>query len=272
MAIQYGRKPAANRTLPPPMSDSKVALITGANQGIGYAVARRLAAEGMRIVLNGRRPDALAEAARTLAASGADVVPVAADVAREDEVARMFERIAQSHGRLDVVVNNAGIAPRIQGRSARVEETPFDYWQGILATNLTGTFLVSRAAIALMQPRRSGRIINMASQSGRMYTGFGSAAYAASKAGIIGFSRVLAGELGEYGITVNCVSPGRIKTAMAASFAGEAEVDQRYIARTPLRTVGSGADVAAAVAYLASDGAAFVTGAVIDVTGGFFMP
>jgi len=254
------------------MNESKVALITGANQGIGYAVAQRLAADGMRIVLNGRRADAVLDAARTLAATGADVHPIAADVANEEQVAGMFSEIALRYGRLDVLINNAGIAPRIGGRSARVEETPLTYWQEILATNLTGTFLVSRAAVALMQPRRAGRIVNMASQSGRMYTGFGSAAYAASKAGIIGFSRVLAGEVGSYGITVNCVSPGRIKTAMAASFAGEADIDQRYIARTPLGTVGRGADVAAAVAYLTSDAAAFVTGTIIDVTGGFYMP
>jgi 3-oxoacyl-[acyl-carrier protein] reductase len=123
-----------------------------------------------------------------------------------------------------------------------------------------------------MKRNRWGRVINMSSQSGRMYTGFGSAYYAASKAGLIGFSRVLAGEVGEYGITVNCVSPGRIKTAMAASFANEEAVDQQYIARTPLRTVGTTEDVAGAVRFLASDAAAFITGTVIDVTGGFFMP
>jgi 3-oxoacyl-[acyl-carrier protein] reductase len=184
----------------------------------------------------------------------------------------MFDEIKSRFGRLDVVVNNAGIAPRIAGRSARIEDTPLDYWERTLAVNLTGAFLVSRSAIALMKERRWGRIISMASQSGRMYTGFGSAYYAASKAGLVGFSRVLAGEVGEYGITVNCVSPGRIKTAMAATFANEDTVDQQYIARTPLRRVGHTEDVAGAVRFLASDAAAFITGTVIDVTGGFFMP
>jgi len=252
--------------------DSKVALITGANQGIGFAVAQRLAADGMRVLINGRRADAVAEATRKLADAGAESFAIAADVSKEDEVARMIEQIGARFGRLDVVVNNAGIAPRIAGRSARVEDTTLAIWERTLAINLTGAFLVSRACIALMRDRNWGRIINMSSQSGRMYTGFGSAAYAASKAGLIGYSRVLAGEVGEYGITVNCVSPGRVKTAMAATFADVAEVDRQYIERTPVRRVGNGRDVAAAVSFLASDAASFVTGTVLDVTGGFFMP
>jgi len=252
--------------------DSKVALITGANQGIGFAVAQRLAADGMRVLINGRRADALAEATRKLADVGAESYAFAADVSKEDEVARLFALIGTRFGRLDVVVNNAGVAPRIAGRSARVEDTPLEIWERTLAINLTGTFLVARASVALMKQRRWGRIINMASQSGRMYTGFGSAGYAASKAGLIGFSRVLAGEVGEYGITVNCVSPGRIKTAMAATFTDEAEVDRQYIVRTPVRRVGESTDVASAVSFLASDAASFITGTVLDVTGGFFMP
>jgi 3-oxoacyl-[acyl-carrier protein] reductase len=251
---------------------ARVALITGANQGIGFTVAQALAADGLRVVVNGQRADAVSEAARKLADSGADTLGIAADVSDEHAVSRMFEEIESRFGRLDVVVNNAGIAPRIDGRSGRVEDTPLEYWQRTIAVNLTGAFIVSKAAIALMRRNRWGRVINMSSQSGRMYTGFGSAYYAASKAGLIGFSRVLAGEVGEYGITVNCVSPGRIKTAMAASFANEDAVDQQYIARTPLRTVGTTQDVAGAVRFLASDAAAFITGTVIDVTGGFFMP
>lgn len=246
-------------------------MITGANQGIGYAVAQRLAADGMKVVINGKRADAVAEAARTLAEAGADAIGLVADVSSEPAVARMFEQIKSQYGRLDVVVNNAGIAPRLEGRSARVEDTPLEFWERTIAVNLTGAFLVSRSALSLMKAHKWGRIINVSSQSGRMYTSFGSAYYAASKAGLIGFSRVLAGEAGEYGITVNCVSPGRIKTAMAATFANAERVDQQYIDRTPLRKVGYPNDVAGAVSFLASDEASFITGAVIDITGGFFM-
>ncbi|HET7160641.1 MAG TPA: SDR family NAD(P)-dependent oxidoreductase [Burkholderiales bacterium] len=250
----------------------KVALVTGANQGIGYAVAERLGRDGMRVILNGRREAAVAAAARTLRDAGIDVIGVAADVSDDHAVTALFEQIATQYGRLDVVVNNAGVAPRVRGRSARVEDTSLTDWQHALSVNLTGAFLVSRAALPLMKSGRWGRIINMSSQSGRMYTGFGSACYAASKAGLIGFSRVLAGEVGEYGITVNCISPGRIKTAMAATFAQADQIDQQYIARTPLRKVGFPSDVVGAVSFLASDEAAFMTGAVLDITGGFFMP
>jgi len=253
-------------------NDRRVALITGGNQGIGYAVAQRLAADGMRVVINGRRADAVAKAAQTLAESGADAIGLVADVSKEEAVARMFEEIQSRYGRLDVVFNNAGIAPRIAGRRVRVEDTPLEFWERTLAVNLTGTFLVSRAAIPLMKARRWGRIINMSSQAGRMNTGFGSAYYAASKAGMLGFARMLAGEVGEYGITVNSVTAGRIKTAMAGTFANPDEIDQQYIVRTPMGRVGVPDDVSAAVAFLASDAASFITGAILDITGGFFMP
>lgn len=253
-------------------NDHRVALITGANQGIGYAVAQRFAADGMRVVINGQRADAVAKAAQTLSEAGADAIGLTADVSNEAAVSRMFEEIQSRYGRLDVVFNNAGIAPRIAGRRVRVEDTPLEFWERTLAVNLTGTFLVSRAAIPLMKARRWGRIINMSSQAGRMNTGFGSAYYAASKAGILGFARMLAGEVGEYGITVNSVTAGRIKTAMAGTFANPDEVDQQYIVRTPMGRVGVPDDVSAAVAFLASDAASFITGAILDITGGFFMP
>lgn len=250
----------------------RVALVTGANQGMGYAIAERLAAAGLRIILNGQRAAAVEAAAEKLRAGGADVVALPADVASESAVAAMFDQIGGRYGRLDILVSNAGIAPRVDGRSPRVEATPLEVWDRTLTVNLTGAFLIARGAVPLMKENQWGRIINVSSQSGRMYTGFGSAAYAASKAGLIGFSRVLAGEVGAYGITVNCISPGRIKTAMAASFAGADDVDNQYIVRTPLARVGYPKDVVGAVAFLASEEASFITGTVIDITGGFFMP
>jgi 3-oxoacyl-[acyl-carrier protein] reductase len=250
----------------------KVALITGSNQGIGYAIAQRLAADGMRVVISGPRGEAVAKAAKTLAETGADAIGLAADVSKERAVEKLFEEIESRFGRLDVLVNNAGISPRVAGRVPKVEEIPFEHWEQTIAVNLTGAFLVSRAAVPLMKRGGWGRIINMSSLSGRMFTGFGSCHYAASKAGLIGLSRVLAGELGGHGITVNCLAPGHIKTAMAASFSNASAVDQQYIARTPVSRAGTTDDVVAAVSYLASDAASFVTGAILDLNGGFFMP
>jgi 3-oxoacyl-[acyl-carrier protein] reductase len=250
----------------------KVCLVTGSTQGIGLAIARRFADRGHAIVLNGRRPDALEEAAKACSAHAADVLLCAGDVANEDDVLRMFEAIDQRFGRLDVAVCNAGISPRLNGRKPDVDETPLEFWHQTLAVNLTGTFLVCRSAVRLMKRHRFGRIINMASQAARMQTGFGSSYYAASKAGILGFSRVLAGEVGSHGITVNCVAPGRIATEMSKTYANPEAIAQAYAQRTPVGRVGTVEEVAAAVEYLASDEAGFTTGAILDVTGGFFMP
>ncbi|MDP1538021.1 MAG: SDR family NAD(P)-dependent oxidoreductase [Burkholderiales bacterium] len=253
-------------------SNRKVALVTGASQGIGWSIAERLARDGMIVIVNGQRPDAAAKAAETLVAKGAQAIALPADISDEQAVSRLFQEISARYGRLDVLINNAGISPRIDGRKATVENTPTEIWERTLSINLTGAFLTSRAAIPLMKQNNWGRIINMASQAGRMDTGFPGAYYAASKAGLIGFSRVMAGEVGPFGITVNCVSPGRIKTAMATTLANNEAVMQQYIDRTPLRRLGVPEDVAGAVSFLTSDESAFITGAVIDITGGFFMP
>jgi 3-oxoacyl-[acyl-carrier protein] reductase len=250
----------------------KVCLVTGSTQGIGLAIARRFAGQGYAVVLNGRRGDALERAADACAATASDVLCCAGDVSNEEDVLRMFDAIGQRFGRLDVAVSNAGISPRLDGRKPDVDETPLEFWNQTLAINLTGTFLVCRSAVRLMKPRRFGRIINMASQAARMQTGFGSSYYAASKAGIVGFSRVLAGEVGPHGITVNCVSPGRIATEMSNTYSNPEAITRAYAQRTPVGRVGTADEVAAAVAYLASDEAGFTTGAVLDVTGGFFMP
>jgi 3-oxoacyl-[acyl-carrier protein] reductase len=250
----------------------RVALVTGGSRGIGYAVAERLAAAGASVVVCARDEEAVRAAEARLAAAGADALGVAADVGDEASVGHLFEAIEKRFGVLHILVNNAGIAPRIGGHKGTIEETPLELWERTLRTNLTGTFLVSRSAVPMLKRTGWGRIVNVTSQAGRMFTGFSSIHYAASKAGQIGFSRVLAGELGRFGITVNCVSPTRVRGEMASSF-GEAEkVEAQYIARTPLGRVGEPADVTAAILYLVSDEAAFLTGAIIDITGGFFMP
>ena len=205
-------------------------------------------------------------------ATGATAIGLAADVGDEQSVARLLGAVEERFGLLHILVNNAGISPRINGHKGAIEDVPLDVWTRTIQTNLTGTFLVTRAAVPLLKKAGWGRIVNMASQAGRMYTGFGSVHYSASKAGQIGLSRVLAGELGPFNITVNCVSPSRTASAMALSFGDADKIEAQYIARTPLGRTATPQDVAATVAFLASDEAAYITGTIVDVTGGFFMP
>jgi NAD(P)-dependent dehydrogenase (short-subunit alcohol dehydrogenase family) len=253
-------------------ANRRIALVTGASRGIGRAIAERLARDGHFVVLNGAGREPLERAAAEIVSGGGQAMAVPADVSDESSVGQMFDVIEARFGRLDILINNAGISPRVDGKKPTVETTPVEHWVRTIAVNLTGPFLVSRAAVPLMRRRGWGRIVNIGSQAGRMNTGFGSAHYSASKAGLLGFSRVLAGEVGEYGITVNCVAPGRIKTDMAATVSGVEEMYKAYIQRTPAGRIGETSDVVPAVAFLVSEEASFITGAIIDITGGFFMP
>ncbi|WP_342641757.1 SDR family NAD(P)-dependent oxidoreductase [Rhodoligotrophos ferricapiens] len=246
----------------------RVALVTGAARGIGLSIAERLAKEGACTVL----VDVIAEldqAVSRLRSAGLNVHAARTDISREDEVKALVADVVARHGSLDILVNNAGISPKHDGRKALVEDTALDEWQAVLAVNLTGPFLLCRHAVPLMRKRGWGRIINMSSQAGRTRSQIAGSHYAASKAGLIGFSRTLAAEVGPAGITVNCIAPGRIETPMAA-MAG-ADVNRAYVTQIPVARIGTPDDIAAAVAFLASDEAGFITGATIDVNGGHFM-
>jgi 3-oxoacyl-[acyl-carrier protein] reductase len=183
-------------------------------------------------------------------------------------VLRTIAAVDVEFGRLDIVVNNAGIIDLVDGKPAPVEHLPLDVWWRTLAVNLTGPFLVCRASIPLLKRSASGRIVNIASRAARMLAG--TPAYSASKSGLVALSRVLAGELGPHGITVNCVAPSRVSTPLTATISSP-ETIARKLAETPLRRLAEPADIAGAVAYLVSDDARFVTGAILDVNGGSFM-
>jgi 3-oxoacyl-[acyl-carrier protein] reductase len=249
----------------------RVALVTGGARGIGRAIAERLARDGIALVLGDVEHAALEQTARDLAAAGASVRALPLDISDEASVAAAFDNIGRAEGRLDILVNNAGIMPRVNGRNPRVEETPLDIWQSTLAVNLTGTFLMCRAAIPLLRQSGGGRIVNVASRAARMSTS-GNSHYSASKAGIIGFSRVLAKEVGPDSITVNCIAPSAVESPMHDGLASAARHIERLVAETPLRRLATAEDVAGAVAYLCSADASFITGAIIDVNGGTFMP
>jgi 3-oxoacyl-[acyl-carrier protein] reductase len=250
----------------------RVALVTGGARGIGFAVAKALGAHGATIVVGDVDGEAAEAAAASLRESGVDASAVAVDVADEASVAGACSAIAEKHRQLDILVNNAGIIGLDEGRRPIIEAMTLQLWQRTIAVNLTGTFLMCRGAIPLMRGRGWGRIVNISSRVARMRTGPGNAHYAASKAGIIGFSRVLASELGADGITVNCVAPSKVETDLTRAIAKSSETFAKHLADIPMGRLGTTNDVASAVQFLCSDEAGFITGSIIDVTGGSFMP
>jgi 3-oxoacyl-[acyl-carrier protein] reductase len=249
----------------------RVALVTGAARGLGLAIAERLGADGHRTILCDADADGAHRSAANLVSRGMESQAIGLDVANPDAVAAAIARTAELYGRLDILVNNAGIQGLQEGHRPLVEEMPVELWQRTLAVNLTGAFLMCRAAIPLMRKGRWGRVVNIASRAARMRTGIGNANYAASKAGLIGLSRVLAGEVGRDGITVNCIAPSRIKTDMTLAAKNSEEAFTANVRDTALGRLCVPGDVAASVAFLCSDDAAFITGAIIDVNGGSFM-
>ncbi len=243
----------------------RVALVTGAARGIGAACAAKLAALGHPVVL----ADVIEEVEATAAAlPGARAIRL--DVADPASVAALPSMLGDWWERLGIVVNNAGISPKVDGRARKIRDMPLDEWNRVLAVNLTGAFLVSQACIPPLRARRWGRIVMMTSQAARAKSQIAAAHYAASKTGLMGFARSLATELGPDGITVNSVAPGRIDTPMARGAAGG--VNDAFLAQIPLQRMGTPEDVADVVAFLASDAAGYLTGATLDVGGGSFMP
>ncbi|HEV8309897.1 MAG TPA: 3-oxoacyl-[acyl-carrier-protein] reductase [Methylomirabilota bacterium] len=242
---------------------ARVAIVTGGTRGIGRAVARALTADRFSVVLSGRDAARVEETAREIEASGGQAVGVVADMARGDDVQRLIGEAQQRFGRIDLLVNNAGITR--DGLLIRMKDPD---WDDVLGVNLRGAFQAMRAAARLMIRQRSGRIINIASTAGVMGTA-GQANYSAAKAGIIGLTKSAARELAHWGILVNAVAPGLIATDMTAALPGE--MREAYIAQIPLKRIGTPDEVAEVVRFLASEAASYITGQVIHVNGGLYM-
>jgi len=240
----------------------KVAIVTGASRGIGRDVALMLAARGARVVA-AARGDHAADTVSAIGAAGGRAEAGSVDVTDRAAVDALVAGALERHGRIDILVNNAGIA-----RDQLLMRMKRDDWDQVIATNLTAAFACAQAVIKPMIKQRAGRIINITSVVGQSGNA-GQANYAASKAGLIGFTKALAQEVASRNVTVNAVAPGLIDTDMTKAISDGAQDD--WASKIPLKRLGSPDDVASAVAFLASDEASYITGHVLAVNGGMYM-
>jgi 3-oxoacyl-[acyl-carrier protein] reductase len=241
----------------------RIALVTGASQGIGRAVALELARVGATVALAARNEARLAEAVAEIEAAGGLAAAFALDMASEESIKAGANAVLERFGKVEILVNNAGIT-----RDGLMMAMKRADWDDVLGTNLTGAFLLTQAVLRPMLKNRWGRIINISSVVGRTGQG-GQVNYGASKAGLIGLTRSLAREVASRGITVNAVAPGYIETAMTAAL--DEKQRAAMMAAIPLGRAGTDAEIAQSVAFLASDAAGYITGHVLDVNGGMFM-
>ncbi len=243
--------------------DGKTALVTGASQGIGEAIARRLAGQGAKVVLAARNESKLAALAAEITAQGGSAHVLALDVSAPESVPERIKSLPPEFAEIDILVNNAGVTA-----DNLILRMSLDDWERVLRTNLTGAYALTKELVRGMIRRRWGRVISVSSVVGLMGNA-GQANYAASKAGLIGFSKSLARELGSRNVTVNVVCPGYIETAMTAELPEAAR--QHMVDAIVLKRLGTGDDIAAAVVYLASDGASYITGETLNVSGGLYI-
>ncbi len=243
--------------------DGKIALVTGASQGIGRTIARTFVAQGAKVVLAARSKEKLDTLAQEITGGGGDALAFSLDVARAAEVAAQLEQLPAEYADVDILVNNAGIT-----RDALLARMTLEQWNEVLTTNLTGCYAVTREFVRGWIRKRWGRVIFVSSVVG-LTGNTGQTNYGASKAGMIGFSKSLARELGSRNITSNVIAPGFIDTAMTEEMDDRSRKD---LAKSiVMRRFGSAGEVAAAAVYLASEEAGYVTGEVINVSGGMYM-
>jgi 3-oxoacyl-[acyl-carrier protein] reductase len=241
----------------------KVALVTGASQGIGRDTALALSEAGAKVAVTARNEDKLARLVKDIVADGGEAFAVKMDVADAEQVKAGFKQVVEKFGRLDILVNNAGITR--DGLALRMKQ---DDWDAVIRTNLTGAHLCIQQAMHTMMRARTGRIINISSvvaQTGNP----GQANYVAAKAGLIGLTKAIAMEIASRNITVNAVAPGFIETPMTDALGDKVKEDLKT--RIPLGRMGSARDVASAIVFLASDEAGYITGHVLDVNGGMYL-
>jgi 3-oxoacyl-[acyl-carrier protein] reductase len=241
----------------------KVALLTGASQGIGRETALALAEAGAKVAACARNEEKLAALVNEIVNAGGEAVAVKMDVADAEQVKAGFKQVLEKFGRLDILVNNAAITR--DGLAVRMKQ---DDWDAVIRTNLTGAHICMQQALSTMMRARAGRIINISSVVAEMGNA-GQANYVAAKGGLVGLTKAIAIEIASRGITVNAVAPGFIATPMTDVLPDKVKEDLKT--RIPLGRMGSPRDVAAAIVFLASDEAAYITGHVLDVNGGLYL-
>ena len=254
---------ASGMATPVARLQGQVAIVTGASRGIGRAAALALAAEGATVIVNYASSASAAEqVVAEILAMGSQAVAIQADVGQSDQVDSLFAAVMEQYGRVDLLVNNAGIT-----RDTLLLRMKLEDWQAVIDLNLTGVFLCTRAASKIMLKQRSGRVINITSVVGEIGNA-GQANYSAAKAGVIGFTKTIAKELASRGITVNAVAPGFIATDMTADL----KVGEEVLKLIPLGRYGQPEEVAGVIRFLAADAAAaYITGQVINIDGGMVM-
>jgi NAD(P)-dependent dehydrogenase (short-subunit alcohol dehydrogenase family) len=237
----------------------RIALVTGAASGIGAATARRFAREGATVAINDAKPEGLDAVAGEIRAAGAKALVLPGDVTKKADCERIVQEVIRTFGRLDILINNAGI-----NRDAMAAKMTEEQWDAVLSVNLKGTFLCAQAALPGMRERAWGRVVNTSSIGA--LGNIGQANYAASKAGVIGLTKTLALEYAKYGVTVNAIAPGPVMTAMLAGV--PEAIRERIIAQVPVGRIASPDEIAGVHVFLASEDAAFITGQVIFADGG----
>lgn len=248
--------------------DNKIAIVTGAGQGIGRGIAEKLGAEGATVIATDLNEATAIETADAIDAAGhaAGAMGLAADVTSRESVNRMVERVREQYGRIDVLINNAGW----DKLGAFVDSDPAD-WDRIIQINLYGVLNTSKAVLPIMAEQESGSVVNLASDAGRVGSS-GEAVYSAAKGGVIAFTKTTAREMARHEVNINCVCPGPSDTALFASFTDDSpKLREALIKAIPLRRLAQPADLANMVAFLASDEAAYVTGQTVSVSGGLSM-
>ncbi|HWR07060.1 3-oxoacyl-[acyl-carrier-protein] reductase [Sporomusa sp.] len=244
--------------------DGHVAIVTGASRGIGRAIAIALANVGAKVVINyAGNAEAAEEVRKAITDKGGDAITIQADVANAEAVETLVKKTIEAYGKIDVLVNNAGITR--DGLLMRMKD---EDWDAVMNTNLKGVFYCTKAVSKFMMKQRSGKIINMTSVVGVMGNA-GQANYAAAKAGVIGFTKSMAKELASRGITVNAIAPGFIATDMTHGLSEQVKVD--LATKIPLNRLGTAEDVAAAAVFLATESANYITGQTLNVDGGMVM-